>query len=91
MRSIVAGKSAAKDALTDIRKWLKGAERIAICDPYIMHPKKAALFNSDPPACPLTQTLRPRWPLEMPVQLVVQIDGAAHHEVHSTKEPIARN
>lgn len=47
MRLIVAGKSAAKDALKDIRKWLKGAERIAICDPYIMHPKTAALFKSD--------------------------------------------
>jgi hypothetical protein len=44
---IVEGKEAAKNAMAEIRRWLKGSRHIVICDPYIMHPKKSPLFKSD--------------------------------------------
>lgn len=47
IQMLVAGHSGAREALKDIKEWLRGAEKISICDPYIMHRPKSGLYKSD--------------------------------------------
>jgi hypothetical protein len=52
MQLIVAGEDEALDAARDLKRWLRDAQVVAICDPYIMHfslgPKRksSTLFKS---------------------------------------------
>lgn len=47
LEMLVAGRSGARLALKDIRGWLRGAQMITICDPYIMYGSKSGLYASD--------------------------------------------
>lgn len=43
---IVTGKpEAARDMLGDLRRWLAGATKVVLCDPYLLHFRPSAMFG----------------------------------------------